>query len=83
VTNNDFASIATANRIGQVRLTAPVLVVQGSADEQVPAGATTVLAQTLITNGTAVSLLDVPGGTHNSIVIDTLPQAVAFLKANR
>lgn len=83
VTNNDFASIATANRVGQVRLTAPVLVVQGSADEQVPAGATTVLAQTLIANGTAVSLLDVPGGTHNSIVIDTLPRAVAFLKANR
>jgi hypothetical protein len=58
-------------------------VVQGSADEQVPAGATTVLAQTLLANGTTVSLLNVPSGTHSSIIGDTLPQAVAFLKANR
>jgi acetyl esterase/lipase len=78
---SEVKALLEANRVGQVRLTAPVLLVQGSADTQVPAAVTQALAQTLLAKGSKVTLRDVPGGTHDSITVSHLAEVIAFLKA--
>jgi acetyl esterase/lipase len=70
-----------SNRIGLVSVSAPVLIVQGSDDIQVPASVTQALSAQMQANGTAVTRIDVPGADHNSIVRDYLPDAIAFIKA--
>lgn len=81
--SSEVKALLDANRVGQVRLAAPVLLVQGSDDEQVPAAATQALAQTLRAKGSTVTLRDVPGGTHGSITVSHLAEVIAFLKAQR
>lgn len=80
--SGEVRALLEANRVGGVRLAAPVLLVQGLEDEQVPAAATQALAQTMRSKGSTVTLREVPVGTHNSITVSELPEVIAFLKAH-
>jgi len=77
---SDVRLLLEANRVGSEKLAPPVLLVQGSDDAQVPVAATQALAQTMLEKGSTVIMREVPGGTHDSIVVDQLPEVIAFLK---
>lgn len=80
-TDPRVASVLSQNRVGQVRLPLPVLLIQGTDDLQVPFAVTQNLSRALQANGTSVSFINVPGGDHDSVVADQLPDALAFLKS--
>jgi pimeloyl-ACP methyl ester carboxylesterase len=79
--NPSVQAVLQANKIGEVRLAMPVLIIQGTDDLQVPASVTDNLIKTMQSRGSNVSRIDVPNGDHNSIVVDKFQDAIAFLKA--
>lgn len=68
------------NRIGQVRLGAPVFVAQGLADLEVHPAATASLVETLRANGNQVTSVTVPEADHLAVVPAELPAAIAFVR---
>jgi pimeloyl-ACP methyl ester carboxylesterase len=79
-TNPKIQAVLNANKVGEVNLTMPVLVIQGTSDEQVPASVTAELVAGMRARGTIVTSVIVPDGSHNSVVDDKLPDAIAFVK---
>jgi pimeloyl-ACP methyl ester carboxylesterase len=76
-----IAAVIANNNVGKVRVNAPVQVVQGTSDEQVPATATRRLVAGMRSVGNNVELTEIPGN-HNAVVSDAaLAQAAAYLRA--
>lgn len=61
-----FAGLMAANTPGQTTQQAPILIVQGDADENVPVGHTATLAARLCALGDTVERRLVPGKTHQT-----------------
>jgi alpha-beta hydrolase superfamily lysophospholipase len=72
---------ARANDPGQVRTTAPLLVVQGTADGTVPPA----LTDTFVTSaacpvGDTVEYLHAPGATHETVVVVAAPAILSWMQ---
>jgi alpha-beta hydrolase superfamily lysophospholipase len=77
-----IAGLLASNDVGKVRVNAPIRVVQGTADEQVPAVATRRLVSRLQSIGVAVDLIEIPDGDHGSAVEPAvLGNSAAYLGA--
>ena len=68
------------NRPGQVRLSAPVLYLQGVRDTQTPVGAARDMVSTMRAVGSDVTYVEVAEGDHGSITVSHLAHAVAFIR---
>ncbi|MBT9458816.1 MAG: prolyl oligopeptidase family serine peptidase [Burkholderiaceae bacterium] len=68
------------NRVGQMRLRAPVFVAQGLADLEVHPAATATLVETLRANGNQVTSVTVPDADHQAVVAAQLAASIAFVR---
>jgi pimeloyl-ACP methyl ester carboxylesterase len=69
-----------ANSVGLVKITSPVLVVQGSRDFEVPAQATDALVASMRASGNAISYNLIAGASHNDVINLYRAQGIAFIK---
>ena len=71
---------ARANDPGRVRTTAPVLIVQGTADGTVPPALTDTFVTTMACPvGDTVEYLHAPGATHETVVLVAAPTIVSWM----
>jgi len=73
-----IASFLTMNEPAQVKLSAPVLLLQGAADTTVPKGLTDLLNQTLLSKGSSVTYQTFASADHTGVVSAGLASGVAF-----
>jgi hypothetical protein len=79
-TDPNVLAHAKANDPGNVRTLAPMLVVQGSADETVPPALTDAFVTTRACPvGDVVEYLKVTGATHGTVVFSSAPAIVAWM----
>jgi hypothetical protein len=78
-TNPSLVADARLNNPGQVRTAPPLLIVQGTGDDQVPAG-----LSDLFVSGTACPIGDVvdyvhyPGASHDQVTSQALPRIISW-----
>ncbi|MDB5414601.1 MAG: secretory lipase precursor [Rubritepida sp.] len=80
----DLASVmqlALANDPGRVRISAPVFIMQGSADVTVPPGGTDLVASSMCANGNELLYSVLPGADHESVVQQGNEAAIAWVQA--
>jgi pimeloyl-ACP methyl ester carboxylesterase len=73
-----FREFAKLNEPGRLRITAPTLIVQGTADVTVLPTATDALARQLCANGNVVSYKPIPGADHNGAMTQGAAMAMAM-----
>jgi pimeloyl-ACP methyl ester carboxylesterase len=78
--NTIVREVINNNKVGETRLSAPVLIIQGTADIQVPFVVTNALIGKMQANGTSVARIDVPNGDHDDIVENKFADAISFVR---
>jgi fermentation-respiration switch protein FrsA (DUF1100 family) len=84
--SSDPALMADArlNDPGRVRTPAPLLIVQGTADNQVPAALTDdFVSQIACPLGDIVEYVHYPGAGHDGVTYEAVPRIVAWMGARR
>jgi acetyl esterase/lipase len=74
-----IAALIEANRVGKVRVTAPIQVVQGTNDEQVPVTGTRRLVAGMRALGNKVELVEIPNGDHGAAASEEVVAQKALL----
>jgi putative ABC transport system permease protein len=68
-----------ANEPGRVKMTAPILIIHGEADELVPVGSSKALQDQLIALGSTVERKVYPGAGHADVVLTSLTDSIAWI----
>lgn len=76
-----FGTMAAANEPGGLRIAAPTMIMQGTADKTVPPGWTNSLAGQLCANGTGLAYRPVAGRDHNGVMVGGAEEAHAWVAA--
>jgi pimeloyl-ACP methyl ester carboxylesterase len=80
--NPAFDARARLNDPGQVRTQAPMLVVQGTADNQVPAGLTdSYVSRAACPVGDVIDYVHYPGAGHDQVTFEALPRILSWSEA--
>jgi alpha-beta hydrolase superfamily lysophospholipase len=78
-TNPALVAHAHANDPGQVRTAAPMLIVQGTGDNQVPAALTDAfVSRTACPAGDVVDYVHYPGAGHDQVTFQAVPRILAW-----
>jgi hypothetical protein len=78
-TNPSLVAHAGTNDPGQVRTEAPMLIVQGTGDNQVPAALTDVfVSRTACPSGDVVDYVHYPGAGHDQVTFQAVPRILAW-----
>ncbi|SDE26622.1 lipase family protein [Belnapia rosea] len=76
-----FTRMAQANEPGGLRIAAPTMIMQGTADVTVPPGWTDSLAAQLCADGTGLAYRPVAGADHNGVMVTGEAEARAWIAA--
>ncbi|GGC30924.1 lipase [Siccirubricoccus deserti] len=76
-----FSSMAAKNEPGMLRIAAPTMIMQGTADVTVPPGWTDSLAGQLCSNGTSLAYRPVSGSDHNGVMVAGAMEAHGWVAA--
>jgi pimeloyl-ACP methyl ester carboxylesterase len=79
LTQAEVLPLLQRNSPGQQRLSAPVLLMQGTEDTQTPIGAARALVSRLQAQGTTLSYVEIEGGDHDTTYYERRDEVMAFL----
>jgi pimeloyl-ACP methyl ester carboxylesterase len=75
----DLLPLLQRNSPGQRRLSAPVLLIQGTEDTQTPIGAARALVTRMRAQGTTLRYVEIEGGDHDTTYSERRDEVMAFL----